>query len=1090
MSYTTQKEFFNVPFRNEDPKLPDRKRSDGALMTYDLCTDGRAWALDKQKRSNYILDVVHKARFKKALLHPEGQFELTKDYLINLDAHDLADYILSLQGEIKRKNESVQALEDSRKSLGEQLETLQKQSDELTEIRQQSVFLEQERADFEQQMEDLELVIVDLKDRADRHDVLAKENESLRQQLQKQRVESADRIRLANAEAEANFNRLRAEECEKLEAELILFKAQYEDLRHQKRELKEQLQKASVQQGKLTELKRQLALEQDHREQVEEELERVLSLYDQRFGDADRQNFAAIEELEAQRSEQWAARRSVSADRESGARGSSGVAERVVERCENCEQLEEELESLRSAQMENLQERDRQNRELQEQVDSLRKELDFVELTAGGDEQSSKLAEELQKCRAELKAKVENEQEAQAQITQLEKNLAQVDAKLAEEAKKTEQLQADILEAKQLEGKQLEAKQLEAKQLEAKQLEAKQLEAKQLEAKQLEAKQLEAAAKSVTSVRADSPASVDNEIQKLQKLLEEAQGELALKVKKMDLLTEENTRLQAEAVKQQENVEKFEAIQQQQLKELESAKSALAQSKDDHMTSQGDSQLDDIKKLNAELQQEVARLQKEQLAAQNMSRGALESAESQAHLLKTIETLRSELQSANEAVKEKEEVIGTLKIQAESVQHLEDAGLQEKKQMADKIEELKEKLEQCEDRVGGQARISQVGGKLVEKIPSAESEESVISDEQVTEDLVESKESVESGEEVLENLVEELVQRKSSVRSGAVLSDDQRGAVLSDDQAEDLPKTGEPDKSEVRETKLGSASSEETIKEAMEEAKSPSAKSKTSEAEDEQVEGTIEEDVFASEADKEETAEIGDEDDAEEHEVRDSMTKKRSITGGSIPEQMTQPEQGTDLDDDIFDIGHSDPDKTRMIAIKIVRRGIGVLGIRELYHLLQEISRAAIEGYRRLGQNVRAVDEAMNQCKRILDSVKKMGNSEMMSMLASPATQIPIRNPLLVEDIPVAAPSKSRTRPKSTNLTMGHQDSRTPGRVLAGEYSGRPRDTFVSNIQGRIKVDDFCRTRPWRAPKTPTETFVASTLADGSRLVARQKRYF
>lgn len=160
--------------------------------------------------------------------------------------------------------------------MGEQLEAIQTQSKDLIEIRQQSAILEQERTDFEQQMEDLEMVIVNLKDRADRYDLLAKENQLLRQQLQKQQVEAADRIRLINAEAEANFNRMRAEDCEKLEAELILFKAQYEDMRHQKRELKEQLQKAFVQQTKLTELKRQLALEQGHREQVEDELEHVL----------------------------------------------------------------------------------------------------------------------------------------------------------------------------------------------------------------------------------------------------------------------------------------------------------------------------------------------------------------------------------------------------------------------------------------------------------------------------------------------------------------------------------------------------------------------------------------------------------------------------------------------------------------------------------------------------------------------------------------------------------------------------------------------------------------------------------------------
>lgn len=69
MSFSTQQEFFNVSFPNEEPKPPTRKRSDGAIMTYDFCTDGRAWALDKAKRSNYILDIVHKTRFKRALAH-------------------------------------------------------------------------------------------------------------------------------------------------------------------------------------------------------------------------------------------------------------------------------------------------------------------------------------------------------------------------------------------------------------------------------------------------------------------------------------------------------------------------------------------------------------------------------------------------------------------------------------------------------------------------------------------------------------------------------------------------------------------------------------------------------------------------------------------------------------------------------------------------------------------------------------------------------------------------------------------------------------------------------------------------------------
>lgn len=189
---------------------------------------------------------------------------------------DLAEYILSLQAEIKRKNDSVLQLEETRRTLDEQLEAIQAKSDELSEIQQQSAMLAEERTEFEQQLEDLEKVIVDLKERADRYDLLAKENASLRDQLQHQRTETADRIRLINAEVEANFNRMITQDYDKLEAELVLFKAQYEDLRQQKRDLKEQLQKAFVQQGKMTELRRQLALEQAHREKVEDELEHLL----------------------------------------------------------------------------------------------------------------------------------------------------------------------------------------------------------------------------------------------------------------------------------------------------------------------------------------------------------------------------------------------------------------------------------------------------------------------------------------------------------------------------------------------------------------------------------------------------------------------------------------------------------------------------------------------------------------------------------------------------------------------------------------------------------------------------------------------
>lgn len=176
-----------------------------------------------------------------------------------------------MQAEIKRKNEKVMKLEGKQKVLQDR-----NTPEEQKLIQQQSAELQRERQEFDQQIADLEEDIIQWRDRAERYDLLAKENELLRQQLQKQRIEAADKMRLINAEAEASFNRMRAEECERLEAELILYRTQYDDLRAQKRDLKEQLQRAATRQNKVGELKRQLAVERAHREQVEEEMEQLM----------------------------------------------------------------------------------------------------------------------------------------------------------------------------------------------------------------------------------------------------------------------------------------------------------------------------------------------------------------------------------------------------------------------------------------------------------------------------------------------------------------------------------------------------------------------------------------------------------------------------------------------------------------------------------------------------------------------------------------------------------------------------------------------------------------------------------------------
>lgn len=57
MAFSTQKDYFYVPFMNEGVS----EGSDGTkvkLKSYDSTTDERAWALDIQKQSNFLSDLV------------------------------------------------------------------------------------------------------------------------------------------------------------------------------------------------------------------------------------------------------------------------------------------------------------------------------------------------------------------------------------------------------------------------------------------------------------------------------------------------------------------------------------------------------------------------------------------------------------------------------------------------------------------------------------------------------------------------------------------------------------------------------------------------------------------------------------------------------------------------------------------------------------------------------------------------------------------------------------------------------------------------------------------------------------------------
>jgi len=60
MAFSTQKDFFKIGFFNDDSKSAiRRKRSDGALKTYNSCTDIRSWSLDGEKRARYLYDLIH-----------------------------------------------------------------------------------------------------------------------------------------------------------------------------------------------------------------------------------------------------------------------------------------------------------------------------------------------------------------------------------------------------------------------------------------------------------------------------------------------------------------------------------------------------------------------------------------------------------------------------------------------------------------------------------------------------------------------------------------------------------------------------------------------------------------------------------------------------------------------------------------------------------------------------------------------------------------------------------------------------------------------------------------------------------------------
>ncbi|XP_001846751.2 flagellar attachment zone protein 1 [Culex quinquefasciatus] len=1064
MSFSTQQEFFSVSFPNEEPKPPTRKRSDGAIMTYDFCTDGRAWALDKAKRSNYILDIVHKTRFKRALAHPEGEFELSKDYLVNLDVDDLAEYALSLQAEIKRKNEKVKKLEGKQKVLQDR-----NTPEEQKLIQQQSAELQRERQEFDQQIADLEEDIIQWRDRAERYDLLAKENELLRQQLQKQRIEAADKMRLINAEAEASFNRMRAEECERLEAELILYRTQYDDLRAQKRDLKEQLQRAATRQNKVGELKRQLAVERAHREQVEEEMEQLMELFDKQTQEVQRRGSLPVAtEQRDKRSSIQEARKPVediavesapTIQKPTAQDESPIVKEQVVESCSNCPKLQAELDNAKESLRSNQEQAEREKQSLKEQLESAIKQVEEVRSTpppatilppAGSnkaDGQLAELAAQLQQCQADLKASQDSEKSLREQITSLQKDSAQLESKLADETKKSEQLAAEATNASMLTA-DLQAS-LQAK-----------------------------------DAALSASGGAGAQLVELQKQLDEAKRTLREKADQLDVVSKEKEQLGAK-------VDGLEVAQKAKDKQLEAAR--VEQKGQPVVTAPMDTaELDALKKSNEELKKEVANLKDRLVAAEGLSKELQEGAGDQAELLKTVANLKAEVQKAAEEAQAKDAEMKFLEKDVESAKVQAEAKEVEMKQLEKEIESVKAQAEAKE------AEIKQLE-QVVEAVKVEAEKAKEVSVEKLKEvvEPVAAVERVEEQQLEIVEVAEEIAVVEKSASTVAVEGVEEAGptAAVAEEPietpvvAEELEAISAAIFDEGTESAAKAAEvTEQRQASAIEDLQRRLSRSQEHIAvlrQLEEAEGEPGDEIVAD------VENVGERDVAPEEDSRQPAVLEELDEGSTRLSVVMDEEAGGEgpgrtpsvVGDPLLDIcivGESDFDKTKRIAIKIVRHGIKILTWSELDYLHHEICKAMIERFRSLGQNVQAIDKAIGTCNEILAAVNAMHNSEMAGMISS-AAQVPIRNPTLLEDeIPV------RLAPEVPRISIKPKRTGSEAQVFAMFTEGLP----ANRAKPRVLVDyKSCMTRSWGPPKTPTETIISTTLADGSRLYARQKRH-
>ncbi|XP_039452230.1 uncharacterized protein LOC120431156 isoform X1 [Culex pipiens pallens] len=275
MSFSSQRTFFRVPFRDEEPRrLPERKRSDCQLKSYHSCADFRAMSMDPKVSAQYAMDVVHKARWPRVIVRPSGG--LTREYLMFIETEELVDFVMIFMEKLEKANTKLAEYEQNRRGQQEQIELVQRAAEqELVQQRTEVV----DQAKVEEELADLKDIILRLKCKADRCDCLEQENHCLRKKIHCLKKEKKPEMK-EKCDEKIDCGDSPQVDADKVKAEMALIRNYCEELKQQKRTLMEELQKSKINHCKVSDLRNLLIQEQCWRELLQEKFDNLQIQHD------------------------------------------------------------------------------------------------------------------------------------------------------------------------------------------------------------------------------------------------------------------------------------------------------------------------------------------------------------------------------------------------------------------------------------------------------------------------------------------------------------------------------------------------------------------------------------------------------------------------------------------------------------------------------------------------------------------------------------------------------------------------------------------------------------------------------------------